>query len=151
MQKYALLYGQRRGLNSALPQTKVEMTPQHIYILSVTPLLEGSWWGSVILLLVGRVGIEPTELESTWFTVKSATFYGIPTHIKSGAFIWIGLSTTFIACTNFSLGRSKPKNSASPFFVTEVSILTALPHWTFGSPGGIWTTHSAVHHCILNH
>lgn len=45
MQKYAMLYEQRRGLNSALPQAKVEMTPQHIYILSMTPLLEGFWWG----------------------------------------------------------------------------------------------------------
>ena len=31
--------------------------------------------------MVGRVGIEPTEPLGTWFTVKSATFYGIPTHI----------------------------------------------------------------------
>ena len=39
MQKYALLYGQRRGLNSALPQAKVEMTPPtYLYLICNSPV-----------------------------------------------------------------------------------------------------------------
>ena len=57
MQKYALLYGQRRGLNSALPQAKVEMTPPtYLYLICNSPV------GRV---LVGRVGFEPTHPEGT--------------------------------------------------------------------------------------
>ena len=36
----------------------------------------------ILTLMVGRVGLEPTEPQGIWFTVRTATCYGIPTHIK---------------------------------------------------------------------
>ena len=35
--------------------------------------------------MVGQAGIEPAESNDTWFTVKSATFYGILTHVVVSA------------------------------------------------------------------
>ena len=33
--------------------------------------------------IVGRIGLEPTEPEGTGFTIRPATNYGLPTHMRA--------------------------------------------------------------------